>query len=341
MVVYAVLGFTGRSLNFAPSLFDGDLLNFVVPTRLVGLGGSWFSSISIHFRASDAERGAYVGLPSARHRRLVPRPVVGARARAWFLAAALAVGALVTLGTGVAVRGKIRLWLPWSARRAPAAVRQRAAGADRHVHEPRRGGDRGAVDRVAAGLDRPGSSLRSLSRPWCPRSGGADYRMHPERWAFFTSGIYKQCILRNESVAIFPFGFWGSSMLWQAETDFWFRMPEGYLLPDPPPADLANPVVRELTYTDQHPTMDAAARVRHGPRRSTGSCRSPMYVYPDGNQMHRFGAIQGLDGVLVSPACGYPSMQTGIHPTRSTRPGTLVRARRVRAEQALRPAPPP
>ena len=39
-----------------------------------------------------------------------------------------------------------------------------------------------------------------------------------------------------------------------------------------------------------------------------------IYTHPDGHQMHRFGEVQDLGGVLVSPACGYPSMQKGIHP---------------------------
>src|SRR5204862_484778 len=60
------------------------------------------------------------------------------------------------------------------------------------------------------------------------------YRFHPERWEFFTSGRYEECIPKGENVAIFPFGAWGSSTLWQAETNFWFRMPGGYLTPTPP-----------------------------------------------------------------------------------------------------------
>src|SRR5581483_8222012 len=41
------------------------------------------------------------------------------------------------------------------------------------------------------------------------------YRDIPERWPFFTEGLYKTCIPRGENVAVFPFGVLGNSMLWQ------------------------------------------------------------------------------------------------------------------------------
>ena len=31
--------------------------------------------------------------------------------------------------------------------------------------------------------------------------------------------------------------------------------------------------------------------------------------------MHRFGELGGGGNVLIAPACGYPSLQEGIHPT--------------------------
>ena len=37
--------------------------------------------------------------------------------------------------------------------------------------------------------------------------------------------------------------------------------------------------------------------------------------------MHRFGAVQLDGGVLVAPACGYPSLQKAVMPT-SAHPAT-------------------
>src|SRR5262249_43007108 len=130
------------------------------------------------------------------------------------------------------------------------------------------------------------------------------YRDFPERWPFFTEGLYKTCIPRNENVAIFPFGFWGSSMLWQAESGFWFRMAEGYAAPDPPAKSLRDPTIRELTFTAENPTM--AQILGMAKRKHVGRILSvDIYVHPDGHQMHRFGEVQDLGGVLVSPACGH------------------------------------
>ena len=39
-----------------------------------------------------------------------------------------------------------------------------------------------------------------------------------------------------------------------------------------------------------------------------------IYVHPSGREMRRFGEVQLVGGVQVSPACGYPSMRKGIHP---------------------------
>jgi hypothetical protein len=316
LLVYALIGFTGESIN-DPAAFDGDLLNFVVPTHLIALGGSvlggsYFGSISVHFRGSDAERGAYLGLPTLA---IVAWYAIGTRRSETtrLLVALLGTAALVTLGTGIAVRGRIRLWLPWSEMaRAPlldnvlpvriALFCSLAAAVIVAIWT--------ASSRGLLSWALPALAVAAL----VPAVWRADYRMHPERWAFFTTGFYKTCIPRNENVAIFPFGFWGSSMLWQAETGFWFRMAEGYLLPNPPAANLADPVVRKLTYTTENPTM--AELIGFVKRKQVDRILSvEIYVHPNGTQMHRFGPVNGGGGVLVAPACGYPSLQRGIHPT--------------------------
>ncbi len=267
----------------------------------------------MHFRGGDAERGAYLGLPTL-------AIVAWHGIRTWrsattrLLLALLGTAALVTLGTGVAVRGRVRLWLPWSlVARAPvfdnvlpvriALFCSLAAAVIVAIWTAsRRGWTSWALPLLAVAA-------------LVPAVWRADYRMHPERWAFFTDGTYKTaCIQRNENVAIFPFGFWGNSMLWQAETGFWFRMAEGYLLPDPPPANLADPLIRKLTYTTENPTVpEILGFVR---RKQVDRILSvDIYTHPNGTQMHRFGQVQDEGGVLIAPACGYPTLQKGIHPT--------------------------
>jgi hypothetical protein len=51
--------------------------------------------------------------------------------------------------------------------------------------------------------------------------------------AFFTSGLYKQYLSRDENVLVTPYWILGNSMLWQAQTGMYFRMAGGYTGPLP------------------------------------------------------------------------------------------------------------
>ena len=133
----------------------------------------------------------------------------------------------------------------------------------------------------------------------------------PERWPFFTQQLYKLCIPRGETLAIFPFGRWGDSMLWQAESGFWFKMAEGDAGRDTYPANFVfTPVVSELQFEFQdnvRPTMPqllSFARSDHVDR----IVSVEVHTYPDGTEMHSFGPVQLIGGVLVAPACGYNSL---------------------------------
>jgi hypothetical protein len=89
-----------------------------------------------------------------------------------------------------------------------------------------------------------------------------DFRSLPQRWPFFTEGAYRLCIPEGENVVVFPYGFRGDSMLWQAESDFWFRMAEGYLTPKPPEPFIDDPLVQKLTYTYELAGAGADPRLR-------------------------------------------------------------------------------
>jgi hypothetical protein len=311
LAVYAALGFTSGSIN-DPRLFNGDLLEFVVPTRLIALGGSTFGGISSHFPTSDAERGAYLGLPT-----LLIVGWFATRARrsaaARFLLVALLLSALVTLGTKLLIRGHVVASLPWD-----VLVRLPLFNNVLPVRIALFGSLAAAVIVALWTASRRGWSARVLPAlavaALVPAVWHSDYRSVPERWPFFTDGLYKLCIPRNENVAIFPYGFWGNSMLWQAESGFWFRMAEGYLRPKPPPPFLADPTVTMLTFTIENPKPPAILAFARN-KKVDRILSVLIYPHPSSNQMHRFGAVQLYGGVLISPACGYPSLQRGVHPT--------------------------
>ncbi len=312
LVFYALKGFQGESIN-DPHLFDADLVNFVLPTKFVWAGGSTFEHISNNFRGGVAESGAYLGIPT-----LVILVWYGFSARrsrvARFLVAAILLAAFVALGTGLVINGRIEAWLPWRLlashalfdnilpTRFSAYTALGAAVAVALWTSARHGWLRWVLPALAVAALVP-----DLSHDW--------YKVVPQRWAFFTAGTYKLCIPKNENVAIFPFGFRADSTLWQAETGFWFRMPEGYLAPRPPKKNIdSDPVIRLLTDTYAVPTLpELVAFVKD--KKVDRIVSVETAAQPTATEMHRFGPVQGSGGVLISPACGYPSMQKGIHPT--------------------------
>lgn len=316
LLYYAVTDFHSGSIN-PPTPYNAELLNLVIPTALIGFGGSKVTSISTHFRGNLAEQGAYLGLPAIllivwqlRNMRRSGRAT--AALGRWF-AALLGFTVLVMLGSGLAYRGRIEAWLPWRLveglpvfdnllpSRFSLYLALLGAVLVALWLAPRRD--------LAAWVLPPLAVLALIPAVWRPL-----YIDHPERWSFFTAGTYKICLVKNENDVIFPFGFYGNSTLWQAETNFWFRMPEGYLAPDPPPASLADPVIKELTFSNDFPTITQILGMVK--RQKVDRVLSvDIYVRPNTTQMHRFGAVQDLGGVAVAPACGNPSLRLGVHPT--------------------------
>src|SRR5262249_50809677 len=112
LLAYAVGHFEGVSIN-RPRDFSVDLLEVLVPTRLIAAGAAWAPGIAARFPGGDAERGAYLGLPllaiivlfALRNRR---RP--GGR----FLPAALVLAWFCSLGTALWVAGNGIAPLPWA-----------------------------------------------------------------------------------------------------------------------------------------------------------------------------------------------------------------------------------
>ena len=70
--------------------------------------------------------------------------------------------------------------------------------------------------------------------------------------AFFKEGMYKRYITVNENVLILPFGASGYAVLWQAEANFHFRIPQGLrLLANTIPLEFARwPIVPALADDD-------------------------------------------------------------------------------------------
>lgn len=314
-LVYALIGIPPGPFGNT-SIVGSDLLNFVVPTPVIALGGSTLSSESNRFVVG----GAYLGIPlllimgayAIRNRR------VGA---ARFLIAALLVCVVCSLGTRLQIADHKLLTFPW--RLVSGLPGFEDAFPFRFTIFV------SLVAGVMAALWIASTKGRIYARPFVlpvlavaalvPAVWQSSFRAQavwtPERPAFFTEGLYKTCVPRGETLAIFPFGYFGDSVLWQGEADFWFRLAGDNLLPVAHgyrswtsfDSDWA---VLELNTNDvARPTMATllAFAANHHVDRLVSVVGDG---YPTAAEMRSFGPTEQVGGVLVSPGCGRPSLLT-------------------------------
>jgi hypothetical protein len=225
---YAFTDFEEESLN-EPSDYPADLLNLVVPTHLSALSIGRASTVAAQFKANPAENGAYLGLPL-----LV---ILGwfcwqARRRpaGRFLTVLLAIGIVAELGTALTIRGETVVSLPWTLVAELPAFN--------HVLPVRFAVYVSLVAAVVAALwgatRPPRESIRIALLGLAvlavlPHLWHGDWRVHPNRPAFFTANLYRDCLRPGENVLALPHPSWGNSMLWQAESRFRYRLANGSL----------------------------------------------------------------------------------------------------------------
>jgi len=310
-LVYYTVTHPAPNYNYADS-YGADLLNLFVPTHLVGWGGSTFNNLSAKFPGDDAERDSYLGIPIL----LVFALYVWRRRRerlAWSLVAFFGIATLISLGTALYVGGhRVLGWLPWS---VPAGWTNVDFLPSRFALYAT------LVASVVAAMWFASTKGRVFGRPYVlpvlavatliPAVWKADYRYHPFRPAFFAQGTYKVCIPKGETLLIFPFGHWGDSDIWQAESNFWFKIAEGSLgHSDQPASFLADPTNAGLTIYGQlpgHPTIDQVLALTKR-RRIDRVISVDGSGWPDFHDLETFGLTQDVGGVSVSPACGHESL---------------------------------
>ncbi len=315
-VVYALIGFVPSHFVSDVRVWVTDPLNFVVPNGVTLIGGSSFSSFAVNRTAGSS---AYLGLPTllivlafaVRGRR---EPVTR------FLVAGLLVAAVITLGATLQVDGHRLISLPWwlAASHLPALGNVLPFRLATYVSLAAAvivafwiATTRGRV--FARPYVLPALAVAALVPAVTQTSYPTFHPSHPQRVAFFSDGLYKRCLRPQETVAIFPWN--GDSMLWQAEAGLRFRVAANGLQPFPkygtPISSFdADRVVWELSHVDfAQPTMDrllafmALHHVAH-------VISLPGDGYPNRRQMARFGKVEAVGGVLVSPACGEKPLTT-------------------------------
>jgi hypothetical protein len=306
---YLVSGFQGSAIVDDIDQWGTDLLGFVVPAYVNGLGGTDLAPTSLAARVPS--HSAYLGLPTiliviaygVRNRRSA-----GAR----FLLAAFGLGVVVTLGATFRVYGHTLFSLPWWRLLSHAPGLNDALPFRLAVFSAL-----GASVIVATWMATTGG--RFTSRPvilpvlaviaiapavW--RTSNQYFNpVHPTRLAFFTSDVDGTCLTPGEVVAVFPFS--GHSLLWQAESNFSFRLAADGLQPFPKYAPLnafdADPIVFDLIYGERHPPMQRLLAFA-GKHRVARFLSVAADGYPTRAQMAALGPTGLVGGMLVAPACG-------------------------------------
>jgi hypothetical protein len=312
LIYYGLTGFV-HATEYA-SIFSADALSLVVPTQVIGWGGDSFASLTGHFPGDIAERDSYLGLPILLMIILLTLRQFRATATR-FLLAAFVLATLLSFGAALYVKGHRVAWLPWSltsrvpgladvvaSRLALYATLAAVVMVARWISSTR-----GKVFRSPYVL--PTLAVAALVPPFWT---AADVH-RPQRVAFFSDGTYRHCLTRDSTVLIFPFASWGESMLWQAESGFWFRIAEGDLThKDQPASFVDDPTVADLLYDfldpDTWPSMDDLRGLAKRRRVARIVSVAGTNAYPDQAELMSFGPVRATGGVFVSPACGHADL---------------------------------
>ncbi len=229
-------------VHYVPGPFllprSADLTNFLVPTPVTWLGGGWAASVAGAVQGSVFERSAYLGLPLFVLLLLFIREFARHRA-AWLLLVMLGLFFLLSLGPWLELQPGVAaatpLVLPWILPThlplfdkilpirlvvyiwLAAAVSATWWLAESKTHW--------GWKLLLAGL----AMLFLL-----PNIFSARWVQKVDNPPFFTSGLIARYLPRGSRVIILPSGYLGYSMLWQAETHFYFTMIGGYTSYRPP-----------------------------------------------------------------------------------------------------------
>ena len=246
-----------------PQDYTTDLLNFVIPTKLVLSAQGWSDSIPRKFPGNISEQGAYLGVPALLIVALfawTARRTAGGR----FLVASFLCAVIAALGPLPVVDGHRTLSLLWGrvqnlplfdnvlTERLPLYVSLVAAVmVSLWAASP----GRGRLLRLLL------PALAILAIVPYPSAGNWywPYAVPP----LFTDSSYRACLAPGENVLPLPVNYNGNADLWQVESGFRFTMAGGYLSQNPPDAFLTPEAVRQIARGGPVPAGQAQKMVTY------------------------------------------------------------------------------
>jgi hypothetical protein len=216
-----------------------DLLNFLVPTQVNELGRvSIFSAGASHFRADLSESRAYLGLPML----LIAWSFAREHWREWggkLLVFMFAAACGLAMGPFLEIAGRALVPLPGAGLAALPLIEKALPGRfmlyaslASSVLFSKWLQDEDSRPALRWGV---GVAMVAFLSPNLSTSMWATPSPIPR---FFSAGLYKHYIEPGQTVMVLPYGLFGEGDLWQAYTDFYFRMAGGY-------AGYADPIPEE------------------------------------------------------------------------------------------------
>ncbi len=221
----------GGSAGFDPAQFSTDLLNFVIPTETLEVGGqAMLRSISKQFLGGwSAESGAYLSLPIIAilivyFRRHISRP------RPRLLMFVMLAVLIASLGPHLHILGReYPIALPyWPLADFPLLKNALPARFMLYGHLT------AAVvaalwfaDSNSGRIVKLGLALAILVLG-IPNTASRLWTADVSIPAFFNTDLYRQYLTEHETIVTLPYGYNGNCMLWQASTRMYFSLAEGY-----------------------------------------------------------------------------------------------------------------
>ena len=229
-----------------------DFAGWVVPREHTWIGGERFSWITQRFSAAAEEDGGYIGIAGARgagrlcHHRAID-------AETWALLSFVGIVAILSMGPVLHILGVPSITLPGDLL-THVPLLQHATAQRLPIYAA-------LAEAVIAAFWLARATGRAAWVRWLvvgcavlsvvPAASASSFHAYGATPGFFTSGDVQQQIRQDETVFSIterP----GTELDWLAASDFWYRIPQGYIGPIPP-AFQGDPLSRGLAVIQRNP----------------------------------------------------------------------------------------